>query len=289
MRFEQLKQFSALGEFSHFRLAAEKSAISTSALTRSIQTLEQELGHHLVIRSTRSVELTKEGEVFLSFCQHTLNEYDAMLEQLQRFEHHDNSKLIVGYCQRASDITPRACGMLMTHYPQIKVEMQLLNHQELSKNIRSGVIDIAILDAQSYVSDGAIALNEQVMLVGRSDHPLFAKELITPHDLVHYPLYGCLSNCCEIQGTFRDIASQWGKTDSLRLGCFNEIAASLEHSNNLALVELCYKEQVENNTKLSIFEHITQSKPKYTVLVKQCDRQPEHVQALHHLITSATN
>jgi len=39
VRFDQLEQFVALGVLRHFRQAAEKTKISTSALTRSIQTL----------------------------------------------------------------------------------------------------------------------------------------------------------------------------------------------------------------------------------------------------------
>jgi DNA-binding transcriptional LysR family regulator len=62
VRFEQLEQFVALGILRHFRQAAEQTRISTSALTRSIQTLEDEMGYALVKRSTRSVKLTQEGD-----------------------------------------------------------------------------------------------------------------------------------------------------------------------------------------------------------------------------------
>ena len=67
MRFEQLKQFLALENI--FAKRQKKLNISTSALTRSIQTLEEEVGHQLVSRSTRSVILTKEGEVFYVFAK----------------------------------------------------------------------------------------------------------------------------------------------------------------------------------------------------------------------------
>ena len=69
MRFEQLEQFVALGSLHHFRQAAEQTKISTSALTRSIQTLEDEIGCELVKRSTRSVKLTEQGELFLNYCK----------------------------------------------------------------------------------------------------------------------------------------------------------------------------------------------------------------------------
>ena len=78
MRFEQLEQFVALGLLRHFRQAAEQTQISTSALTRSIQTLETELGYELVTRSTRSVKLTQAGELFLDFAKNTLNELEQI-------------------------------------------------------------------------------------------------------------------------------------------------------------------------------------------------------------------
>ena len=81
VRFEQLEQFVALGVLRHFRQAAEKTQISTSALTRSIQTLEDEVGYELVTRSTRSVKLTKEGELFLEYAQQTLNNLEETKKQ----------------------------------------------------------------------------------------------------------------------------------------------------------------------------------------------------------------
>lgn len=111
MRFEQLEQFVALGILRHFRQAAEQTQISTSALTRSIQTLEDEMGYELVKRSTRSVKLTSEGELFLEYAKTTLSELELTKKRIfQSVNGNANEKLVIGYTNKASSIVPISCG-----------------------------------------------------------------------------------------------------------------------------------------------------------------------------------
>ena len=126
MRFEQLEQFIALGMLRHFRQAAEQTKISTSALTRSIQTLEEEIGYELVKRSTRSVHLTDAGELFLDYAKNTLSELALTKQRIfQSINGTIEKKLIIGYTNKASSVVPISCGQFLNQYPHIKIEMQL--------------------------------------------------------------------------------------------------------------------------------------------------------------------
>ena len=145
VRFEQLEQFVALGVLGHFRQAAEQTKISTSALTRSIQTLEEEIGYGLVTRSTRSVKLTPEGEIFLDYAKHTLLELEQTKKRL--FESRNgctDEKLIIGYTNKASNIVPISCGKFLAQYPHVKIEMQLQEQHELTRKLQEGEIDISV-------------------------------------------------------------------------------------------------------------------------------------------------
>lgn len=61
MELTQLKYFQAMAKCRHFTQAAEEMAVSQSALSRSIQKLEQELGVTLFERHGRTSDLTEAG------------------------------------------------------------------------------------------------------------------------------------------------------------------------------------------------------------------------------------
>jgi LysR family positive regulator for ilvC len=77
-----LRQFLNLAEALHFGKASEASHVSPSALSRSIQQLEAEVGVPLFIRDRRSVALTHEGRLFLPYAREALTEWDAIRNTL---------------------------------------------------------------------------------------------------------------------------------------------------------------------------------------------------------------
>lgn len=66
IELRHLSAFSALGKELHFGRAADALNIAQPALSKIIQQLEQEIGTPLLIRTTRRVELTEAGKVFLT-------------------------------------------------------------------------------------------------------------------------------------------------------------------------------------------------------------------------------
>jgi LysR family positive regulator for ilvC len=77
-----LRQFLNLAEALHFGKASEASHVSPSALSRSIQQLEAEVGVALFTRDKRSVALTHEGRLFLPYAREALTEWDSIRNTL---------------------------------------------------------------------------------------------------------------------------------------------------------------------------------------------------------------
>jgi LysR family positive regulator for ilvC len=71
-----LKHFLNLADTLHFGHASARCHISTSALSRSIKQLEEELGVALFIRDNRSVQLTHEGNLFQVYARDAIAQWD---------------------------------------------------------------------------------------------------------------------------------------------------------------------------------------------------------------------
>lgn len=247
MRLEQFEQFIALGRFRHFRQAAEQCKLSTSALTRSIQTLEQDLNCELVTRSTRSVSLTEAGEVFLQYCQQCLDSHQMLVQKLQRFSRSNLEKITVGYCMDATAIVPQACGKFMQQYPQISIEMQLQEQSMLSDKIKTGNIDLAIgaNDNQQSASQG-IQLPDQLIMFCHKDHPLALKQSVEHNDLLAFPLLACMSNSAKVVSMIEDVATSLNKHANFKLGNFEQVLHGANDKQHLALCGIEHATELES-------------------------------------------
>lgn len=72
MMFMQLEGFLATVREKSISRAAEKSFLSQPALTARLQSLEQELGAPLLIRTSRGVRLSETGKAFLPYAQRAI-------------------------------------------------------------------------------------------------------------------------------------------------------------------------------------------------------------------------
>lgn len=74
---QRLRTFVAVAESGSFARGARSRAISAPAATRAVASLEQHLGALLLQRTTRSLRLTEQGEVFLADCRRILADLEA--------------------------------------------------------------------------------------------------------------------------------------------------------------------------------------------------------------------
>ncbi len=70
-----------MAEERSFRRAAQRLGVSTAAISKSVLRLEGELGVSLLVRTSRSVGLTPEGEAFLVECREAVRRVSAAREQ----------------------------------------------------------------------------------------------------------------------------------------------------------------------------------------------------------------
>lgn len=88
MTIFQLECYYALAQSLNFTQTASQQYITQPALSRSISSLEKELGIKLVNRTTHTVSLTPAGRVFAEECRKIISTYQERTECLDRLPKH---------------------------------------------------------------------------------------------------------------------------------------------------------------------------------------------------------
>ena len=84
MEIQQLYYYMELCKQKNFTEAGYACNMTQGALSKQISKLENELGITLIRRNTRKFELSKEGEIFLSYAKKMTGTYEEMLKNVQK-------------------------------------------------------------------------------------------------------------------------------------------------------------------------------------------------------------
>ena len=103
MNLEQLKQLDIIARQGTLSSASKILHTSQSALSRSMQRLEAELGKELFSRSKNSVELNEAGLIVVDHARAMLREERFMRDTLDRLTQRESTLLVV-------PSHPRRCG-----------------------------------------------------------------------------------------------------------------------------------------------------------------------------------
>lgn len=84
MEIQQLYYYMELCKQKNFTEAGYACNMTQGALSKQIRKLENELGITLIRRNTRKFELSKEGEIFLSYAKKMTGTYEEMLKNVKK-------------------------------------------------------------------------------------------------------------------------------------------------------------------------------------------------------------
>ncbi|MGH1430142.1 MAG: HTH-type transcriptional activator IlvY [Neptuniibacter sp.] len=145
MDIKQLKQFLHLADTLHFGRASEASHISPSALSRSIKQLEEEVGAALFERDNRTVSLTPEGEIFLSYARESLSQWDTVRTQLVERTGELQGEISM-YCSVTASYSFlfNILSRFRHNYPKIEIKLHTGDHEDAIPRVLAGDEDFAI-------------------------------------------------------------------------------------------------------------------------------------------------
>lgn len=183
MELRQLEYFIVVCQELNFVHASQKISISQQALSKSIQTLEDELGVPLFKRLPRVLELTEYGEILLENVQSILSILRSTVRQINQLKQNEKSLLRFAFTDGIEDCQKLSGFMAM--YPEYQLSSVAMTDREIEKNLLAGQIDFAISSAIGTNQ----ALNYKVLhayrafLVVNKKHPLSQMQSLHISDL----------------------------------------------------------------------------------------------------------
>lgn len=164
LKLQSLEQFVVLARTKNFTRAADELHLSQSALSRSIQKLEEQLGQPVFQRKPREVVLTDLGELLLERAKHILKMMEDTFSELS--EAGRRGRIRLGAIPTiAPYFLPALLDGFARKHPDISVFVQEDITEALIKRCTQGEIDLAI------VAQPIAAKHLEV-------EPLFAEELL---------------------------------------------------------------------------------------------------------------
>jgi DNA-binding transcriptional LysR family regulator len=181
----ELVYFVAVAEELHFSRAAERLGIAQPPLSRTVSRMERRMGVRLLERTSRRVELTPAGLVFLDECRRLLQGLDTAVHRTQRAGGPPRLVLAV----RPGTGSGLLAQALRAHDGAAP---ELVFTHDQADAVRNGTADFALLCLHSNDLTGLeiteVAEEYPVALVTR-DHPLARRAIVTTAELRQEPAY----------------------------------------------------------------------------------------------------
>jgi LysR family hca operon transcriptional activator len=188
MELRHLRYFVAVAEEGSLTLAAERRLHTAQpSLSRQIRDLELEVGVKLLARSSRGIELTAAGQVFLDHARLALLQVEAAGEAARRAAQPAKASFVLGFLTGQEVVwLPDALRLLRDELPNIEVTISSQSSPELAGALLRGTVDVAFLRRETRAPGLVFKLliKEPLVAVFPSDHRLAERKTIRPRDLV---------------------------------------------------------------------------------------------------------
>ncbi len=190
MELRQLHYFLAVAEELNFGRAAQRLNIAQPPLSRQIRQLEQELGVQLFHRTSRRVELTEVGNVFLEEARRILKQVEQSIQVTQRASQGEIGRLTVAFeGSSAYDIIPTTLKTYRERFPDVELVVLSMTTEEQVEALHDDRIQVGFVvpPLQGQVQDLFVeaVLQEPLVLALPEAHPLAAQSKVKVRSLVN--------------------------------------------------------------------------------------------------------
>jgi len=191
INFELYKIFYHVAKTNSFSKAGKKLFISQSAVSQSIKSLEEKLGTSLFYRKTRSIKLTKDGELLFKHVEQAYNFLKGAENKIAEMQNLKSGEMRIGVGDTICKyfLIPYL-SRFYNRYPNVHIRLINRTSTQITEILKSGFADFGIVTLP--VEDKGIFFKEFMELedifVASSKFIELKNRKVTPQELSEYPL-----------------------------------------------------------------------------------------------------
>lgn len=194
MTLVQLRHFVALADAGSYVQAAKAVFLTQPALTRSILSLEDELGGKLFDRLGRRIALTQFGSEILQRASRLVSDAESLKQAGQWMHDGLVGKLRIGLSSAPGALYSTPLMLYMAqHHPKLHVQISRANTGVLVDALREQRLDAAIVDLRSMRPAADLLVTQsfelQAGFQARPEHPLaLLGRPVSLSEIMAYPM-----------------------------------------------------------------------------------------------------
>jgi DNA-binding transcriptional LysR family regulator len=191
LNIRRLQHYIVLAQEKSFLKAADKVHLSQPAMSRSIQSLEAELGVVLVDRTARNFMLTSAGKIILERARRIIHESRCLERDVALLNDHGLGEVVFGMgTVTAAICIEKVLARLAELQPGLRIRTDVNSWSVLWDRLHDESLDFFVLDRKTVPRSDTVTLRQLSSHkagwhVG-AGHPLLKKETLTSRDLHDY-------------------------------------------------------------------------------------------------------
>ncbi|HSM79504.1 MAG TPA: LysR family transcriptional regulator [Bryobacteraceae bacterium] len=186
MSFEHLRLFKDIAQTRSVSRGAAQNHISQSAASQHLQELERNLSISLLDRSSRPLEITEAGRLYLDMCRDILRRKEEFEAEIDRLKNETEGTVRVAsiYSVGLSEMEQLE-SEFSRRYPKARLEVQYLRPERVQQAVISGDAELGLMSYAEPSREMTVIpwRQEEMVLAAAPNHPLASRSEIAIEEL----------------------------------------------------------------------------------------------------------
>lgn len=186
----EARYFLAVADNGSLSAASQRLFVATSAISRQIRRLEQEVGVPLFERHARGMVLTDAGRIYEHRLRQSLRDMDSTLSEIKGLTAVRRTAIRIACSDGlAARLLPALCSLFRQQHPSVSFHLQTGSARQITENLQRGECDLALqfcLHAERGIQLAG-SWPAPVLVVMPAQHPL-AGQPFRLQDLSSFPV-----------------------------------------------------------------------------------------------------
>jgi DNA-binding transcriptional LysR family regulator len=195
LEVRRMRHVVALADHGSFARAAAVLGLSQPALSRSVQSVEREVGSRLFVRTASGVEPTDSGRVLVARIRQIVQLTEDLDRDLTSDRRLHSGHVHVGAGPYpAQSMLADALARFVADYPRVVVRVMMRDWDELLRRLRAREIEFFVAEISTFGSESDVEIDKleehPMFILARRGHPLLGRVPVGLFDSLAFP---CLS------------------------------------------------------------------------------------------------